>query len=579
MSWNLKEKLQQVLSQESGTTVYAPGARSGFAFVYPNTYHVGMSNLGLHIIYQQINSRGDTSCERFFMPEKKLEQEYRRTNTPLMSIENQLALYEFQLIGFSLTYEMDYFNLLTILELGKVTLQASARAEDDPIVIAGGPCATFNPEPMADFVDVFIIGEGEEVIHDLLDTYYACRNQGMSRESTLLKLANVAGLYVPRFYQPVYKDAGYLQKMSLLADVPKTIGRRWVADLNKYEARSVIVTSHTEFKNMFLIEVARGCGRHCRFCMAGYCYREPRVRSLKSLEKAILQAKQYRAKVGLMGAAISDYPEIDKLCGLILSHNMGLSVASLRADSLTQSLVDGLAKSGQKTITLAPEAGSIRMRRIINKTITDQDLFNSVEMSIKAGISNIRLYIMIGLPFEQQEDIDAIITMADNIKKHMEQLGSKGKLTLSVNPFIPKPFTPFQWLPMATPNEIEAKFKYLIAQFKSRKGVELLLESTKESYIQGILARGDRRLAPVLLEAHDNGGSKAFKKGMKKYGLSEDFYLSGRVDQTEELLPWQHLDMAFEPSYLINELSKARQEQFTSPCTKGCTRCGVCKNS
>jgi radical SAM family uncharacterized protein len=579
LSWNLKEKLQQILSQESGTTVYAPGARNRFAFVYPNTYHVGMSNLGLHIVYQQINSRSDTACERVFMPEKKLEQEYRRTNTPLMSIENQLPLYEFPLIGFSLTFEMDYFNFLAILELGKVTLKSADRGEGDPIIIAGGPCATFNPEPMADFVDVFVIGEGEEVIHDLLDTYYDCQNRGITRESTLLELANIAGLYVPRFYQPVYKDDGSIQEIHRMADVPKTIRRRWVADLNKYEAHSVIVTSHTEFKNMFLIEVARGCGRHCRFCMAGYCFREPRVRSLERLKKSILLAKHYHAKIGLMGAAISDYPEIDKLCTSIISQDMGFSVASLRADSLTQSLVDGLAKSGQKTVTLAPEAGSIRMRHIINKTISDEDLFNSVEMSIKAGIPNIRLYIMVGLPFEQQEDIDAIVVMADIIKKHMELQGSKGKLTLSVNPFIPKPFTPFQWLPMATPAEVEDKFKYLTAQFKARKNIELLLESTKESYIQGILARGDRRLAQVLLEAHKNGGSKAFKKALRNYGLSKEFYLSGRLDRTDTLLPWQHLDMAFDSKYLLHELDKARQEQFTAPCTKGCTRCGVCKNS
>ncbi|MDD4600262.1 MAG: TIGR03960 family B12-binding radical SAM protein [Negativicutes bacterium] len=576
MSWHLKEKLQHILAQESGTTIFAPGARNRFAFVYPNTYHVGMSNLGLHIIYQQINSRGDTACERVFLPEKKIEQEYVRTNTPLMSIENQLPLYEFPLIGFALSFEMDYFNMLTILKLGKVTLLSSERSADDPIIIAGGPCATFNPEPIADFIDVFVIGEGEEVIHDLLTTYYNCKRQGMTREQLLLMLANIAGLYVPRFYQPVYNDNGSLQEMRLLTNVPKKIRRRWVADLDQYQAHSVIVTSHTEFKNMFLIEVARGCGRHCRFCMAGYCFREPRVHSLANIEQAILKAKKYRAKVGLMGAAISDYPEIDKLCTLILDHGMGLSVASLRADSLTQGLVDGLVKSGQKTITLAPEAGSIRMRRVINKTITDEDIFNSVEMAIKAGIPNIRLYIMVGLPFEEQQDIEAILSMADKIKAHMEKLGSKGKLTLSVNPFIPKPFTPFQWMPMAPAADVEAKFKYLAAHFKIRKGMELLLESTKESYIQGVLARGDRRLSPVLLEAHNNGGSKAFKKSMKSHSLQENFYLSGNRE-TDELLPWQHLDMAFHPDYLIHELDKAHQEIFTLPCVKGCTRCGICQ--
>lgn len=577
MSWHLKEQLQHILAEEHGTTVFAPGARGGFAFVYPNTYHVGMSNLGLHIIYQQINSRGDTACERAFMPDKKTLQEHIRTNTPLMSIENQLPLYQFPLIGFALSFEMDYFNLLTMLDLSKITLLSSERVEGDPIIIAGGPCSTFNPEPLADFVDVFVIGEGEEVIHDLLDMYYHCKEQGLQREQILLHLANVAGLYVPRFYQPIYNDDGTMQEMKLLADVPKTIRRRWVANLDKYEARSVIVTSHTEFKNMYLVEVARGCGRHCRFCMAGYCFREPRVRSLANIEGAVLKAKDYRAKVGLMGAAISDYPKIDELCNLILGHDMTLSVASLRADSLTPGLVDALVKSGHKTITLAPEAGSMRMRRIINKTITDKDIYNSVEMALHAGIPSIRLYIMVGLPFEQQEDIDAIIAMADNIKNHMLQLGSKGKLTLSVNPFIPKPFTPFQWFPMAPVADIESKFKHLSTEFKARKGIEILLESTKESYIQGILARGDRRLSPALLYAHNNGGSKAFKKAMQHYSLEENFYLSGRSGSTDEVLPWQHLDMAFNPNYLVKEFDKALQQEFTVRCTEGCTRCGICK--
>lgn len=577
MSWHLKEKLQNTLASERGTTIFAPGARSGFAFVYPNTYHVGMSNLGLHIIYQQINARNDTFCERVFMPDKRTEQEYLRTNTPLMSIENQLPLYEFPLIGFALSFEMDYFNMLAILKMGKVACLAAERAENDPIVIAGGPCATFNPEPIADFIDVFVIGEGEEVIHDLLDIYYNCRERGLNREQTLMSLANVAGLYVPRFYKPIYHTDGSLQELKPLADVPKKIRRRWIADLNKYDAHSVIVTSQTEFKNMYLIEVARGCGRHCRFCMAGYCFREPRVRTLANIEKAVLQAQKYQAKVGLMGASISDYPEIDRLCDLIISCNMNLSVASLRADSLTQGLVDGLVKSGQKTITLAPEAGSNKMRRVINKTITDEDLFNSVEMAIKAGIPNIRLYIMVGLPFEEQVDIEDIVTMADKIKAHMDALGSKGKLTLSVNPFIPKPFTPFQWMPMTTEDVVSKKFKYLAAQFKARKGIELLLESTKESYIQAILARGNRRLSLAMLYAYNNGGSKAFRKALKKYNLDDDFYLSAR--NTDELLPWQHLDMAFQPEYLVQELEKARQEKFTVPCIKGCTRCGICSHT
>lgn len=574
MSWHLKEQLQKILADEQGTKVYAPGSRGAFALVYPNTYNVGMSNLGLHIIYQQINSRGDTACERLFLPDKKSQEEYIRTHTPLMTIENQVPLYEFPLIGFAVSFEMDYFNILKILEMGKVSIWASHRKEEDPIVIAGGPCATFNPEPIADFFDVFIIGEGEEVIHEFLDTYYTGKNQGLSRNEILFNLANVNGVYVPQFYQTIYDVNGRLTKIRNQTGIPAAINRRWVKNLDQYKGQSVIVTDRTEFKNMYLIEIARGCGRHCRFCMAGYCFRRPRTRSIHCIEEAIVEAKEFRAKVGLMGAAISDHPEIDKLCELIIAKDMRLSVASLRADSLTESIVNALAFSGHKTVTLAPEAGSERMRRIINKTITKEHLNASVEMAIKAGIPNIRLYIMVGLPFEENDDIEAIVSMAVSVKHLMETLGSRGKLTLSVNPFIPKPFTPFQWMPMAPAADIEAKYKYLREAFRKEKGIELLLEPARESYTQAILARGDRRLSNALFTACKLGGSKHFRKAMKAHGLSEEFYLSGRPENT--LLPWHHLSMGLKEAYLSQELKNAINESFTAPCVEGCTKCGVC---
>ncbi|GMA99676.1 TIGR03960 family B12-binding radical SAM protein [Pelosinus sp. IPA-1] len=578
MTWLLKEKLQKTLAEEQGAMVFAPGSKQSFALVYPNTYHVGMSNLGFQIIYQQINSRGDTACERLFLPDKKTEPEYIRTNTPLMTVETQRPLYEFPLIGFSLTFEMDYFNFLQILTLGKIPLLAADRSERDPFIIVGGPCATFNPEPLADFIDICIIGEGEEVIHEILDTYYNAKGRGLSRQEILFQMAQLSGVYVPCFYQVKYKENGTIEKVIHSEGIPNQVGRRWIQDLDKYEAQTVIVTSDTEFRDMFLIEVARGCGRHCRFCMAGYCYRNPRVRSLEKLKTAILEAKKFRNKVGLMGAAISDYPEIDELCNLILEQGMNMSVASLRADSLTEGLIHGLAVSKHKTTTLAPEAASIRLRRIINKTISDEHLFNAINMSIKAGIPHIRLYIMIGLPSEEQQDIEEIVTMAENIKKYMESLGSKGKLTLSVNPFIPKPFTPFQWMPMAQVSMIEARLKFINSSLRQRKGIEVLVESPKEAYIQAILARGDRRLAVALLEAHRRGGSKGFKQAMKANFLSEEHYLYRQRDQQNEILPWQQLDMGLDSSYLAQELKEAELEKFTAPCVTGCTRCGVCKN-
>jgi len=578
LTWHLKEKLQKIMEQERGTMAFPPGSRQSFALVYPNTYHVGMSNLGFQIIYQQINTRGDTACERLFLPDKKTEPEYIRTKTPLMTIETQRPLYEFPLIGFDLTFEMDYFNVLQILSLGKVPLLAADRGETDPFVIIGGPCATFNPEPLADFVDICVIGEGEEVIHDILDAYYQGRELGLSRQEILLNLAQIEGVYVPRFYQPIYNDDNTIRVIQHSDGVPEKVKRRFVAELDKYEAQTVISTPDTEFGDMFLIEVARGCGRHCRFCMAGYCFRNPRVRSLEKLQMAIGKAKEFRNKVGLMGAAISDYPEIDALCHSVLSQGMYMSVASLRADSLTEPLVEALVISKHRTITLAPEAASIRLRRIINKSITDEHLYHAIKIAIHAGIPHIRLYIMIGLPFEEQEDIEEVVALAENIKNYMEFLGSKGKLTLSVNPFIPKPFTPFQWMPMHPMKIVESKLKFISASLRQRKNIEVLVESPKEAYIQAVLARGDRRVSNVLLEAHKRGGSKGFKPAMRETMSNEEHYLYRTRDEKNEILPWSTLDMGLDASYLVQELERAKSEKFTSPCVEGCTRCGICKS-
>lgn len=575
MTWELKKRIIKTLSNEQGTMIFAPGSRKGFALVYPNTYYVGMSNLGFQIIYQQINSRPDTACERLFLPDAKTKQEYIRTNTPLLTMETQRPLYEFELIGFDVTFEMDYFNVIEVLLMGKVEVFSANRTNEDPIIIMGGPCATFNPEPLAVFVDVCVIGEGEEVIHELLDVYQTGRSSGLSRQEILFKLAQIKGLYVPCFYQPIYNEDGTIRKIEYNEGIPAHVDRRWVRELDEYPAQTVILADDTEFKDMFLVEIARGCGRHCRFCMAGYCYRKPRNRSLERVKQAITMAKQFRSRVGLMGAAISDYPEIDDLCTYITESDIKMSVASLRADSLTPALVEALSRSGYKSITLAPEAGSARMRRIINKGIDDEHLYESVDMAIKAGILNIRLYIMIGLPFEQDEDITAISEMAINIKRHMEQLGSKGKLTLSINPFIPKPFTPFQWLPMADVKKVETRLKLIKSTLRQQKGIELLVESSKEAYIQAILARGDRRLSQVLFEAVQNGGSKAFRRMMKKNGLDENFYLY-RERSFEEIMPWQTLHMGFDISYLVQELINAKSEKFTQCCVEGCKRCGVC---
>lgn len=573
MSWKIKNYLQNILSREDGYSLYPAGIRSRFALCYPNKYEVGMSNLGMHIIYNQINSRNDSAAERFFMPDSYLQKQYEQTNTALLSLESQNPLYEFAIIGFAVSFELDYFNILSMLSLGKVEPLAQKRTENDPLVIAGGPCATFNPEPLSLFIDAFIVGEGEETINTFLDVYLDSRRENISRHDTLLRLAHVPGVYVPRFYMHTYDDNGRLISIEPQHNVPAKVYRQWVKDIDKYPAHTIIKSNKTEF-NFYLIETARGCGRHCRFCMAGYCFRKPRSRTIESIKKMIEEVPAHE-KIGLMGAAVSDHPQIDDICKFINEKNHPMSVASFRADSVTQLLVDSLAASGQKTLTLAPEAGSSKIRRIINKGIEDKHLYTAIDMGIKAGIKNFRLYIMVGLPEETDDDIEMIIKMTFALREYMNKHNTHGKLTLSINPFVPKPFTPFQWMPMADMKKTAAALKYIRNTLKKERNIEVLTESTKESYLQGILARGDRRISQLLYESHKSGGIKAFKQIIKQHHIDENFYLY-RQREIDELLPWDTLDMGVKKDYFIHELEMSKQQKPTMKCFDNCKRCGVC---
>ena len=574
MAWALKQELKEQLAAEEGYYRYPLGTRLPVALAYPNSYFVGMSNLGLHIIYELLNKRSDTACERVFLPERKSLERYENTRTPLMSVENQLPLQQFAMIAFVLSFEMDYFNVVKMLELGKIRVRAAERGDMDPLVIAGGPCATFNPEPLSAVIDAFVIGEGEVIMPALMDVFYQARGEGLSRAEMLQRLAQVPGVYVPSLYEHRYGEDGRLLAIAPNKDVPAKVSRQWLQDLDAYPAHTVVRTENTEF-NFYLIETARGCGRHCRFCMAGYCFRRPRNRSLSVVTREVKDALQYKKRIGLMGAAISDYPEINELCKDILGEGLSMSVASFRADSVTRELVDSLAESGLKTLTMAPEAGSSRMRAIINKGIEEEHLFNAMDMGLAAGIRHFRLYIMIGLPFEQDEDVEAIVDLAGRLKDYMEEHGSKGTLTLSVNPFIPKPFTPFQWLPMADKKYVEKAAKTLTQGLRKRKNIIVGVESPKEAYIQGVLARGDRQVGEALLLACENGGSKAFKRAMKECGLAMDDYLY-REREADELFPWESLDMGFTREYIYQEMKKAAELKPTIQCFDGCHRCGVC---
>ena len=564
MSWQVEKALDDLMAQETGAVQYPFGTRHAMAICYPNTYDVAMSNLG------EVNGREDWLCERAFLPDKDLMKVFEKTGEPLISLENRRPLSDFEILGLSVSFEMDYFNVPTILEMGRIPVLAADRDDDDTLVVMGGPVAFFNAEPLSPFVDVVLVGEGERFIHTFLDAYGEGKAQSLSRHDLLRYLAtHVPGVYVPSLYRHEYDDDGHVVRIVPEEGIPAKVERQW-HELPQ-PAETVIAT---EFGAMYLIEIARGCGRHCRFCMAGYCYRRPRVRPLEYVKSAVLRGKALGKKIGLMGAAISDYPYIDELVTFIRDQGLAFSCASLRADSITPAIVKGLAESGQKTITLAPEAGSKHMRDIINKGITEEHLLHSIDLATAAGIRHVRMYIMVGLPMETDDDIQGIVDMTRRVQQHMAAIGNLSRITLSINPFIPKPFTPFQWMAMTEKKVVEKRLNFLKKALKDKQ-IELLIEPLRSAYIQGVLSRGDRRVGDLLVKAHEYGGVKGWKRAAKELHFDIKGFL---YDQrpTDAVMPWDTIDTGLVPTYLTDELKKAEDGEFTIPCFDGCRRCHIC---
>ncbi|NOQ52072.1 MAG: radical SAM protein [Desulfuromonadaceae bacterium] len=573
MSRKLIDKIRHRLAAESGAVTHPWEGRYRVALIYPNTYRQGMSNLGFLSVYQLINQRDDCLCERFFLPDEDDRSEYQRSGFPLVSLESQRPLRDFDLIALSISFENDYLNLPTLFSLADIPLFADKRDQSFPLVLFGGVCAFLNPEPLAEIVDLVAVGEAEPILPKLL----TCLLQGNgARESLLHELAGLPGIYLPRFYDCTYRDDGTIGDYSSAAAVGKQVRRQYLNDLDSSASRSFIQTEETEFGDMALCEVSRGCTRGCRFCAAGYIYLPFRQRSLANLLEQVDVGLCRRQKIGLVAAAVADYAEIAPLQQGILQRGGKVSVSSLRLDALTAEEVAGMRESGLRTAAIAPEAGSQRMRNLINKRLDEEQILHAVQLLAAGDILNLKLYFLIGLPTEEQNDLDELVALAEKIRLLWREAGRKrgrmGMLTLSVNPFIPKPFTPLQWGGMDGEKSLKKKIRFLRAAVARMPNTKLISESIRSSVLQAFLSRGDRRIAQ-LLPGLSAGGN--LKQLCKKAGLDLNFYVT-RERGENELFPWEVIDQGIRRDYLWQEYQRALAGSLTPPCFPGCRRCGIC---
>ena len=522
------------------------GGKIHIALIYPNSYYLGMSNLGFQTVYGLLNSYDNIVCERAFWEPRKLEVE-----TPI-SLESQRPLPDFDILAFSISYELDYFNVVQILKAAGIPIFAADRNESHPLLIAGGPCITANPMPLSTIFDCFAIGEGEPI----LPGFMAALTEGIEgkKDALLKKLASLPGVYVPSLYEG------------------KPVRRQWLADLDSAATTSVVLTPDTELGNMHLVEIARGCGWGCRFCLAGFQFRPFRYRPLESLLAQAEQGLQYTNRIGLLAAAVSDHPEIGELAYRLHRMDAEISVSSLRIRPFSQALLKALAKSGAQTLSLAPEAGSERLRSIINKCVTESDIIEAVDKVAKQGIRQAKLYFMIGLPTETDDDIHELVKLTLALKKRVE--GTVTRIAITVEPFVPKAGTPFQWLAMAPEDVLDERMNR-IKNSLSKNGIDIRAESVGWSLVQGVLARGDAKLGAILAKMQHNSLA-AWRRALDECNLSASRYAHRELPLNEPL-PWDVLDSGITPDYLEKELSKARHSIESPPCpSTECHKCGVC---
>ncbi len=542
------------------------------ALVYPNHYRVGMANLGFQTVYRLLNALAHVVCERAFLPDPDTG------HSDIVSLESGRKLAEFDCIAFSLSFENDYANVLTVLDKAALPLPSAQRDTSLPLVMAGGVACFLNPEPLAPFIDCFLLGEAEA----LLPPFFEVFDPASDRRSMLRELArNVKGTYVPAFYSAAYNESGELSEFVPTEDVPPKVQRVYTGQTEMTAAHTAVLSPDTSFDNVFLIEASRGCSRGCRFCAAGYLYRPPRTNPLPVLLDLVREGANHTSKIGLVGTAISDLPDLTVLCAAAKQRDLQLGFSSLRADALNADLVGALKEGRLKTATIAPETGSERMRRVINKGLIEQDILKATEILVTGGIPNLKLYFMVGLPTETDDDIKAIVALVKKIKHHFlrasKPRGRMGEITVSVSCFIPKPFTPFQWAAMDEVKTLKHKLKLVKAGLGKVPNVRVHADVPRWAYVQALLSRGDRRVGQLLAAAHQNRGN--WPQTLKTVSLNADFFVC-RDRELKELLPWDFIDHGIDKQFLWSENRRALHAKTSPPCPmdpQQCKICGVCR--
>ncbi|MGI1657680.1 MAG: TIGR03960 family B12-binding radical SAM protein [Desulfitobacterium sp.] len=562
------------------------------AFAFPDVYEVGMSHLGLRILYHLVNSYDDFLCERVFAPWVDMEEKMRERHIPLYGLESNQPLAEFDVIGFTLQYEMSFSNILNMLDLAGIPMRAKDRGPEHPWIIAGGPCA-YNSEPIAPFIDFLMVGEAEETLPELLRLIQEQKENPVSREEFLLKVSQVEGAYVPEFYEVHYQEDGRIQRIEADPRVPQVVQKAIVRDLDQsYFPTSPIVPYMEIIHDRMMLEVMRGCSRGCRFCQAGVLYRPVRERSPETLLKhaeELVKSTGYE-EISLTSLSTGDYSCIQPVIRGILDKysedKVSVSLPSLRLDSFDVKLAEEVQKVRKSGLTFAPEAGTQRLRDVINKGVTEENLMEAAESAFKSGWSSIKLYFMIGLPTETQEDIDGIVTLAKKVVDLGTRLGRRNvHVTVSTSSFVPKSHTPFQWEPQEGMASLDQKQKYLREKLRDRR-IKYNYHDVETSYLEAVFAKGDRRLADVLELAvkkgckfdgwHEHFKYDTWLECLEELGLDPHFYANRAMDY-DDVLPWDHIESGVNKRFLVDEHHKALQETRTLDCRHlDCTGCGIC---